>query len=164
MDQTASHGRALRGPRAALTALGVAATMSFQIQVAAPAEAASLSTLRNKIDSLTDAARKKAGCKPLTINTKLTTAAQKHATDMSVNNYFSHTSKNGTTWNKRITKAGYTKPGGENIARGYPTPSEVMKAWMASPGHRSNILYCKFRTIGIGYSPIGHYWVQDFGY
>jgi uncharacterized protein YkwD len=161
--QEFAHGRAWRS-RAAVTALAVTAALTLQVQQPVEADAVSLTTLRNRIDSLTDAARKKAGCKPLTINAKLTTAAQKHATDMSVKRYFSHTSKNGTTWNKRITKAGYSKPGGENIARGFPTASEVVKAWMKSPGHKRNILDCKFKNIGIGYAPVGHYWVQDFGY
>jgi uncharacterized protein YkwD len=39
-----------------------------------------------------------------------------------------------------------------------------MTGWMKSPGHRANILNCKFRYIGVGQNPVGQYWVQDFGY
>lgn len=37
---------------------------------------------------------------------------------------------------------------GENIAVGYVTPEQVAVAWMASPGHRANILYPDFQHIG----------------
>jgi uncharacterized protein YkwD len=44
----------------------------------------------------------------------------------------------------------------------------VVSGWMASPGHRANILNCRLRNVGIGYgessgSAYGTYWVQDFG-
>ena len=55
---------------------------------------------------------------------------------------------------------------GENIAYGYPTAAAVMKAWMNSPGHRSNILNRQFTKIGLGLARSADgtpYWVQDFG-
>jgi uncharacterized protein YkwD len=126
--------------------------------------AASSSVFQKAIDALTDTARAAHGCKPLKLNTKLNTAAQKHANDMAKYDYFSHTSRSGTTWSKRIKKAGFAKPGGENIAYGFPTAVSVVQAWLASPGHRRNILDCNFKYIGVGYAPNGNYWVQDFGY
>ncbi|MCC6751300.1 MAG: transporter, partial [Deltaproteobacteria bacterium] len=56
---------------------------------------------------------------------------------------------------------------GENIALGQPTPAQVMKSWMTSPGHRANILG-PFTHLGTGYVPCGTgafakpYWTQDF--
>jgi uncharacterized protein YkwD len=47
---------------------------------------------------------------------------------------------------------------------GFDTASSVVKGWMNSPGHKRNILDCKFNKIGIGFSADGKYWVQDFGY
>jgi len=41
---------------------------------------------------------------------------------------------------------------GENIAKGYRTPAEVVQAWMDSPGHRANIMKKEFTHIGIGIS------------
>ena len=38
---------------------------------------------------------------------------------------------------------------GENLALGYPTPEAMTAGWMASPGHRENILRA-YTTIGIG--------------
>jgi putative cell wall-binding protein len=53
---------------------------------------------------------------------------------------------------------------GENLAYGQSTPSEVVTAWMASEGHRKNILDPDFTRIGVGYYAAGgtHYWSQLF--
>jgi uncharacterized protein YkwD len=76
---------------------------------------------------------------------------------------------------ERALAAGYDGSVGENIAVGYASASAVMADWMASPGHRDNILNCNYRHIGIGYyyqandqriaegGPFYHYWVQVFG-
>ena len=39
---------------------------------------------------------------------------------------------------------------GENLARHYGTPQQMFDAWMASSGHRANILRPEFTSIGIG--------------
>ncbi|NEP19230.1 MAG: hypothetical protein F6J97_20420, partial [Leptolyngbya sp. SIO4C1] len=57
---------------------------------------------------------------------------------------------------------------GENIAAGYSTPRAVFDGWMASSGHRANILSDRFSEIGFGSyrspnSTYGTYWVQHFG-
>ena len=52
---------------------------------------------------------------------------------------------------------------GENIAAGQPTPSEVVTAWMNSPGHRANILRDSFGYLGVGcLNERTKYWVQMF--
>jgi uncharacterized protein YkwD len=83
---------------------------------------------------------------------------------MSATDYFSHSSADGTTWYARIKSFGVKYPGGENIAEGFYSAAAVMAAWLASPGHRANILDCRFRSIGVGQASAGGYWVQDFGY
>jgi len=80
----------------------------------------------------------------------LATAAQQHSDDMANRNYFSHTTPEGVTFDKRENNAGYPSPGGENIAQGQTTAQQVMTDWMNSPGHRANILNCTFAAIGIG--------------
>lgn len=50
---------------------------------------------------------------------------------------------------------------GENIAWGYATPEAVVKSWMSSEGHRSNILNPNYQYIGVGYVD-GNYWTQLF--
>lgn len=55
---------------------------------------------------------------------------------------------------------------GENIAMGYPEIDSVMKGWMDSPGHRRNILNCKFTHAGFGYAKTSDdspYWCAQFG-
>ena len=70
---------------------------------------------------------------------------------MATNDYFSHTSQDGTSFATRITNAGYKWSGAaENIAKGQRTPADVMKAWMNSSGHRANILNCGLKDLGVG--------------
>ena len=76
------------------------------------------------------------------------------------------TNRTETTPNSTIAKTEICKcrpkfAVGENIAVGQFTPTEVVKDWMDSPGHRKNILHKDFAEIGIGL--FGDYWVQNFG-
>ena len=149
-----------------VSSLVAATAVAVGVGLLAPAAASAVSVAdaRSAVVKLTNKARVAKGCDPLKVSTRLTTAAQKHAADMAAKDYFSHTSIDGRTWVKRIKNAGWTKPAGENIAYGYDTAAEVHKGWMASPGHKRNILDCSFNYIGVGYSVSGDYWVQDFGY
>lgn len=49
---------------------------------------------------------------------------------------------------------------GENIAYGYPTPEDVVIAWMNSEGHRANILNKNAKELAV--SMKNNYWVQIF--
>lgn len=93
--------------------------------------------------------RVKAGLPELKLNYTLCKAAQVRAEECV--KHFSHTRPNGTKFRTAIEEAGiqssYT---GENVASGYTSASHVMKGWMASPGHKENILRDKFNEIGIG--------------
>lgn len=53
---------------------------------------------------------------------------------------------------------------GENIARGQQDIPEAVRTWMASPGHRANILNRSYTTIGgTGYSGTkGPWWINEF--
>ncbi|MCG8928367.1 CAP domain-containing protein [Lentzea sp. CC55] len=113
--------------------------------------------------ALVNDARAAVGCKALVIDDRITTAAQAHSTDMATKNYFSHTSQDGRTFDVRMKEAGYPRPGGENIAKGYPTPQAVVTGWMNSTGHRENIENCSFTTMGVGLDTRGNYWTQNFG-
>lgn len=115
---------------------------------------------------LVNVERGKAGCRALTVDSRLAAAASSHSADMAANDYFSHTGRNGSSVSQRVEAAGYRWSGvGENIAKGQPTPAAVMTAWMNSSGHRANILNCNFRNIGIGLAYDGRspVWTQDFG-
>lgn len=105
---------------------------------------------------------------PLAYNANLRAAAYNHSKDMAVNNYFSHTGRDGSSPWDRMKAAGYTnyRAAGENIAAGQPTPEAVVDGWLKSPGHCANIMNPNFKELGVGYfagGSYGHYWTQDFG-
>ncbi|KAG2779158.1 hypothetical protein PC129_g22091 [Phytophthora cactorum] len=110
------------------------------------------------------------GLSKLCMNKKLQTAAQRHSNDMAAKNYMSHTGSDGSTMSQRITAAGYNWSAcAENVAAGQTTVDAVMTAWMASSGHRANILSTTYTMFGCGYAyksstTYKHYWTQDFAY
>ncbi|MBT3166269.1 CAP domain-containing protein [Streptomyces sp. Vc74B-19] len=129
---------------------------------AAPKPTATASGAVARVVELVNAERAEAGCSPVTANSTLNTAAQRHSEDMASTGTMSHTGSDGSDPGARITRAGYTwSTYGENVAYGYSTPEQVMQGWMTSPGHKANILNCSFKEIGVGLS--GTYWTQDFG-
>ncbi|MFD4586935.1 CAP domain-containing protein [Streptomyces sp. NPDC058423] len=129
-----------------------------------PASSAPASGAVARVVQLVNSERSKAGCSPVTVNAKLTKAAQDHSTDMASHRNMSHTGSDGSNPGTRITRAGYVwSTYGENVAYGYETPEKVMAGWMSSPGHKKNILNCEFKEIGVGLAQPGNYWTQDFG-
>jgi uncharacterized protein YkwD len=120
-------------------------------------------SLGEQVVALANEARADAGCGPLRIDDRLVAAAQAHSDDMAEQDYFSHDSLDGRTFVDRVLAAGYPEPGGENIARGQDSAESVHEAWMASSGHRANILECDFVAIGVGVETSTWTWTQDFG-
>ncbi|MGW3565961.1 CAP domain-containing protein [Streptomyces sp. NPDC000941] len=134
---------------------------------AQPFTAAGLARTAEEVRALTNAERAAAGLPPLAPDPDLTVAAQRHSEDMVARDFYSHTAPEGSQPWDRAAAAGCRHRGiGENIACGQRTPSEVVRGWMDSPGHRANILKPEFSHIGIGYatgSRAGTYWTQLFG-
>ncbi|MEW1911567.1 CAP domain-containing protein [Kitasatospora sp. NPDC085895] len=118
-----------------------------------------------EVTALTNAERAKAGCGPVTLDDRVSTAAMAHSDDMVARHYFEHADPEGRHADSRLRAAGY-KPGwwGENIAYGQPDPAAVMDDWMHSEGHRANILNCHFTVIGVGvnFGAGGPWWTQVF--
>jgi uncharacterized protein YkwD len=130
---------------------------------------------------LINAQRRLAGLVPLVEDTDLDHSAQTYSNEMVSGGYFQHNSPGGSTPLTRMTSAGYVSARegyqlGENIAWGtlnLSTPQSIVTAWMASPGHRANILRPSFRQTGIGVAagvpgPVGSgqagaTYTQDFG-
>ncbi|MFJ7936850.1 CAP domain-containing protein [Sporosarcina sp. NPDC096371] len=126
-------------------------------------EDASISAIEQAVLDLTNAERQKAGLKPLQIDKNLMSSARQKSTDMATNNYFSHTSPTyGSPFDQMKANGVTYKAAAENIAMGQRTAEEVVKGWMASPGHRENILTPGYTHIGIGYDKNGNYWTQQF--
>lgn len=115
----------------------------------------------------------------MTWNSILAKAAQQHAEDMAVNDYFSHVDPDGFGPNYRIRQAGYKLPDGygnenqanncESIAAGQATPEICLDGWMHSESHRSHVLgtinfYAEQTHAAVGYAYLEdttywHYWV-----
>ncbi|MFJ7970267.1 CAP domain-containing protein [Psychrobacillus sp. NPDC096389] len=116
-----------------------------------------------QVVDLVNSERAKAGLKALQIDTKLTESAQAKSQDMKNKNYFSHTSPTyGSPFDQMKSFGIEYKSAGENIAMGQHGATEVMDAWMKSPGHKANILNPSYTHIGVGLSDSGNYWTQQF--
>lgn len=115
---------------------------------------------------LINAERRRAGCRALRVDRRLTASARAHSTEMASSGYFHHNSPDGTTPWERMAAAGYRNGGAENIARGYRTAEEAVRGWLADQGHRSTILDCRLVATGVGVvaGEDGPWWTQDFGY
>jgi len=127
---------------------------------------------------------------PLRQNHLLDSSSEGHSSRMAFSNFFAHCDlDDGSSPFERMTDAGYIwNSAAENIAAGYSTPASAMAGWMASSGHRTNILSSSKRELGVGYvydsgdtsnvrydsdrncvadssnnGPFRRYWTQNFG-
>lgn len=75
---------------------------------------------------------------------------------------WSHTRPDGTSW-KEIDPNTFQ---GENLAKGYDTAQDAVSAWIASQGHKENILRGSFNRTAIAFynAENGWFWCQTFGY
>ncbi len=104
----------------------------------------------DKVIELTNAERLNAGVSIVKINPELNQAALAKAADMFEDNYWAHISPTGTEPWYFITQSGYKyQHAGENLARDFSNPTDIVKAWMASPTHRQNLLDDRYKDIGI---------------
>lgn len=98
---------------------------------------------------LTNIQRQGNGAGSLSLNDKLTQAATRKAKDMFAEDYWAHNSPTGKTPWVFIKDSGYTYVyAGENLARGFQSSDDVVKAWMASPDHRENMLSKNYSDVG----------------
>lgn len=120
----------------------------------------------------TNAERYKIGRPLLTTNDTLSKIAREKMLDLFAREYFAHESPTGESVSDLAKKEGYKYIViGENLAMGgFVSSKEVVDAWMASPGHKKNILSDTYSEIGIA-AGRGNYegrniWmvVQSFGY
>lgn len=85
---------------------------------------------------------------PLKWDDRLAAAALAHAEDMAINNYFSHTSMNGTSFSGWVKRTGYLyRRIGENIAATTDV-QDVVALWLGSPDHCANLMDGDFTEMG----------------
>ncbi|WP_369139644.1 CAP domain-containing protein [Modestobacter versicolor] len=115
--------------------------------------------------ALVNVERTAAGCGPLAADAALAAVARAHSADMRDRGFFAHTDPGGVDPFARARAAGIGYARAENIAAGQPDASAVMAAWMASPGHRQNVLDCSLGRLGVGVAEGagGPWWTQLFG-
>jgi uncharacterized protein YkwD len=113
---------------------------------------------------LQNAERRRHGLRRLRVSLHLRRASRRHARDMARAHYFGHLSRRGNDVVDRVLSTGYG--GGMRFAvqenlfwwdRGC-SAAEVVRAWMASPAHRANLLHGGWRHFGVGVvmrSPFG---------
>jgi len=99
----------------------------------------------------TNLVRANASAGALTLNDKLTVAAQAKCDDLVNKNYWAHRDPEGSLPWKFVTKTGYSYSKlGENLAAGHANNLHVINGWMASPTHKENMLDRAFKEVGFG--------------
>ncbi len=109
--------------------------------------------------------RAKVGLQPLAFDLDCERAGKAHAEDMVGRQYFAHVSPEGWTPDQRLTMVGAlpTTQVAENINAFSPTPADVVASWMASTGHRENILSPTLVNAAVGVAGGGQpLWVAVF--
>jgi uncharacterized protein YkwD len=112
-------------------------------------------TLEAAVVAGINAQRAAAGLPPLQLDPDLVMVARERSSDMAQKGYFSHVSPTGETFRSLMQSQGVPCSWcGENIAYNNfgddQTVAVVLSAWMASPGHRDNILRSSFDRVGVG--------------
>ena len=87
-----------------------------------------------KVIEITNKERSERGLRELKQDPLLSKAA-----DMISRNYWAHNAPDGYTY----------RYAGENLARDFQEPEEVVKAWINSPSHKENLFSQKYEEIGI---------------
>lgn len=101
----------------------------------------------------TNAQRTQNGVAPLSLNTKLNSAAQAKANDMVARNYWAHNTPDGQEPWVFFDAAGYKYiKAGENLAYGFSTSDATVIGWMNSPSHKENLLDPAFTEVGFGFT------------
>jgi uncharacterized protein YkwD len=136
---------------------------------AAPVLAAPITspTLGEQVVAMTNEERSRAGCAELTVDDELNVAAVRQSHYMAATGDFGHFGWRGSTFQARSRAAGYPAVAAENVAFGFNDTAEVIAAWMASPGHRRNIVNCDVKSFGAGVQQAVNgtfYWTQVFGW
>jgi uncharacterized protein YkwD len=125
-------------------------------------------SLERSIVDRVNSVRRSHGLRPLRANSRLADAADRHAASMAAASYFRHelyAPTRATNWVSFGTWIRWFWPGpgysswraGENLAWGAPriTASQTVRRWLASPGHRANLLNPAWRHIGVGAVQVG---------
>lgn len=110
--------------------------------------------------------RSSAGLTALMPDSRLEQAAISQAAHMAAAGKMAHTTGLGRDFTARMRKAGVRAPAAENLAHGRMEPQRLFSMWMASQGHRVNMLDPRFSRYGLAYALAGdgqRYWALVLG-
>ncbi|MEO3384796.1 CAP domain-containing protein [Mesorhizobium sp. CAU 1741] len=103
---------------------------------------------------------------PLSPDPKLENAAIRQAEYMASAGKMDHTTGWRRDFATRMKAEGVAAPAAENLAHGHMSTERVFEMWMASTGHRRNMLDTRFAHYGLAYAPAAdgrRYWALVLG-
>ena len=112
--------------------------------VTPPVVAAPEPTYESRVLAATNVQRFRAGLRPLTESSCAAGYAERWAGVLAQAGSLSHQSLS-----KVLTGCSASSVG-ENVAYGNVTPEQMVGMWMASPGHRANLLNAGYTHLGVG--------------
>ena len=139
------------------------------IETAAPAPAPVTyedHTYEQQVVDLVNQIRAQDGLPALAYDARLDHGAEAHTAHQATVRQMAHDGIGDGAPQDRMLAAGWNWAWGENAAVGQTTPEQVVREWMASPGHRANILNPDFRFLAVGFNTASDgrpYWTQSFG-
>ena len=126
--------------------------------------------------SLINEYREDNGLRPLILSDTLTVASEHHSKDMADYGFFAHNTEKSSyypagsePWDRMEAEGyQYNTAKGENLAVGYESAEEAMKAWQESPSHNEAMLDGNYRVMGVARINVpgsvhNWYWTTDFG-
>jgi uncharacterized protein YkwD len=143
-----------------------------------PPDPRDAAVISSRVLALTNAARAEArrcgssnfpAAAPVSLDPRLTAAADEHSRDMALHGFLDHRGTDGTHPDERMARAGYDgRLFGENVASGDATAESVVSGWLASPEHCRTLMAAGFQQMGVAFgvnldSEGRVYWTQVFG-
>lgn len=146
--------------------LAIALPAALLAATPAAAEAALRADGAPGLIAAVNAERARHGLAALAPEPRLACAAVVHSEAMAAERFVEHEGGRDGGLAQRLARAGYSYTlAEENVAAGMAAPEEAVAEWMASPGHRRNLLDPAVVEAGAGHAfapqdgqGFGHYW------
>lgn len=119
-----------------------------------PAQSKTIAQMETRVRQRINEVRQEQGLEPLQANERLAKVARAYSQEMATKNFFSHVDPEGDGPAERVRAGGLSyRIVAENLFKSTNAPEPVplaVKGWMASPGHRENILRGGVTETGVG--------------